>query len=695
MIGKLISERYKVIDKLGGGGMSIVYLAEDTILQRKVAIKAISIPQNEKDETMRRFEREVNNATQLIHKNIVEVYDVDEEEECFFLVMEYIDGPTLSEYIHSHGPLSIDTAINYIDQILKGVQQAHEKRIVHRDIKPQNILIDKNKTLKIFDFGIAKALSETAMTQTNHVLGTVQYLSPEQAKGEATNETTDIYSIGIVLYEMLLGHPPFNGETAVSIAIKHIQESIPNVTDKRQDVPQSLSNVVLKATAKNPTHRYQSISEMREDLSSVLVSSRVNEKKHTLENDEKKTVPINKNEIKDKLQEENAKKNIAQTMQIPIVNSPLYQTGENHIFEPSPKKRSRKKKIVIALILLFLLISLFGFIAIGMFGDKYSEMPDLTGKTEKEAEKLLRKSHLEIGNISREYSDTYPENKITKSTPKAGERINQHDKVDIVLSKGPERAKMPNVIGMKKDEAVNELKGLKLNNISIQQEYNNQIPKGSIARQNIDPDSDVKVNDHHIVLIESLGVKKVYVKNYENKDYQIAKKELEKNRLKVEISEAFNNDIKKGKVISQTPKNTQVNEGSIIHLTVSKGKDDKKDDKKDDNDSVDKENSKDSKDEEDNKKNESQEKSDDSKDTADIKNYNETYTIPYTGEDNKSQKVQVYVRDKNNSGTSAIQTYSITNDKTVSIPLAIEKGTSAGYTIRVDGKVVADKDIYY
>lgn len=150
MIGKIVSERYKIVDKLGGGGMSTVYLAEDTILNREVAIKAISIPQNEKEETMKRFEREVNNATQLSHENIVEVYDVQEDEECFFLIMEYIDGPTLSEYIHSHGPLSVDTAIDFTNQILKGVAQAHEKLIIHRDIKPQNILIDKNKTLKIF-----------------------------------------------------------------------------------------------------------------------------------------------------------------------------------------------------------------------------------------------------------------------------------------------------------------------------------------------------------------------------------------------------------------------------------------------------------------------------------------------------------------------------------------------------------------
>ncbi|UDI78466.1 Stk1 family PASTA domain-containing Ser/Thr kinase [Staphylococcus taiwanensis] len=679
MIGKLISDRYKVVDKLGGGGMSTVYLAEDTILNRKVAIKAISIPQNEKEETMKRFEREVNNATQLSHKNIVEVYDVQEDEECFFLIMEYIDGPTLSEYIHSHGPLNVDTAIEFTEQILNGVKQAHEKRIIHRDIKPQNILIDKNKTLKIFDFGIAKALSETSMTQTNHVLGTVQYLSPEQAKGETTNESTDIYSIGIVLYEMIVGEPPFNGETAVSIAIKHIQDTIPNITDLRPDIPQALSNVVLRATEKDPDNRYQNVKEMKDDLSSVLASSRENEKKHSLENDETDTVSIDKNEIKNKMQEQSEQKDIAHTMQIPIVNERKFQTTESLIYEPPKKKRSKKKKFAIALILIFLLVSLFGFIAIGMFGDKYSEMPDLKGKTEKEAEKILHKSHLEIGHISRDYSDDYAENKIIKSSPKSGERINQHEKVDIVLSKGPEKAKMPNLIGMKKDEALAKLKQLKLTHVKIEQAYNNQIPKGAIAKQSINPDNYVRVNNHQLTLTESLGIKKVYIKNYEKKDYQTAKKELEKSGLKVQVTTASSDNVKKDMIISQNPKDTEVEEGSTVQLVVSKGKD-----TSDDDSAKDKEKS-DAKDD----------KKDDAKTSSKVKNYTETYHIPYTGDDDESQKVQVYVRDKDNSGTSAIQTYSIKNDKTITIPLKIQEGSDAGYTIRVDGDVIADKDIDY
>src|SRR5699024_5282746 len=223
---------------------STVYLAEDSILNRKVAIKAIRIPAGEKEETIKRFEREVHNLTQLSHDNIVSVFDVTENEENFFIVMEYIEGPTLSEYIQENRPLNIDTVLNFTKQIIDGIKHAHDTNIVHRDIKPQNILVEKDKTLKILDFGIAKALSETTMTQTNHVLGTVQYLSPEQARGDATNEGTDIYSIGVVLYEMLVGKPPYTGETAVSIAIKHIQEPMPNASDQRSNVPQALSNVV-------------------------------------------------------------------------------------------------------------------------------------------------------------------------------------------------------------------------------------------------------------------------------------------------------------------------------------------------------------------------------------------------------------------------------------------------------------------
>ena len=665
MIGKMVNERYKVIDKLGGGGMSIVYLAEDTILNRKVAIKAISIPPREKEETLKRFEREVHNSSQLSHENIVSMIDVDEEDECFYLVMEYIEGPTLAEYIHSHGPLSVETAIKFTEQILSGIKHAHDMRIVHRDIKPQNVLIDKNKTLKIFDFGIAKALSETSLTQTNHVLGTVQYLSPEQAKGESTDEGTDIYSIGIVLYEMLVGEPPFNGETAVSIAIKHIQDSIPNITtDKREEVPQALSNVVLRATEKDKHNRYHTVQEMCDDLTSALHENRANEEKYEL--DKTKTVPLTKDELNKKINDTHNDDDLNKTMQIPIVNEPVrqqeFQSLEGRYSSPPKKKHSKMKITVLSLIFALLLAGLVGFIGMGVFGSKYEEMPDLSGKTEKEAEQILKDHHLTMGDISRKYSDKYPENQIIKSEPNSGERVEEGEAIDIILSKGPQKVKMPNLVGLPKDEAVKKLKNLGLKDIDVEQAYSHSVDKGLISEQSVEANSEVALNDHHIKIYESLGVRQVYVSDFENKSYSSAKKELESKGFKVQATQENDDKVKKGNIISQSPKNKSVDEGSIINLTVSKGKSNEDDDDSDD---------------------------------SDVKSTSETVKVPYSGSKGKSQTVEVFIRDKDNSGNSASQTFKITKDKTISIPLKIEKGKTAGYTVRVDNKIVADKDVGY
>lgn len=665
MIGKMVNERYKVIDKLGGGGMSIVYLAEDTILNRKVAIKAISIPPREKEETLKRFEREVHNSSQLSHENIVSMIDVDEEDECFYLVMEYIEGPTLAEYIHSHGPLSVETAIKFTEQILSGIKHAHDMRIVHRDIKPQNVLIDKNKTLKIFDFGIAKALSETSLTQTNHVLGTVQYLSPEQAKGESTDEGTDIYSIGIVLYEMLVGEPPFNGETAVSIAIKHIQDSIPNITtDKREEVPQALSNVVLRATEKDKHNRYHTVQEMCDDLTSALHENRANEEKYEL--DKTKTVPLTKDELNKKINDTHNDDDLNKTMQIPIVNEPVrqqeFQSLEGRYSSPPKKKHSKMKITVLSLIFALLLAGLVGFIGMGVFGSKYEEMPDLSGKTEKEAEQILKDHHLTMGDISRKYSDKYPENQIIKSEPNSGERVEEGEAINIILSKGPQKVKMPNLVGLPKDEAVKKLKNLGLKDIDVEQAYSHSVDKGLISEQSVEANSEVALNDHHIKIYESLGVRQVYVSDFENKSYSSAKKELESKGFKVQATQENDDKVKKGNIISQSPKNKSVDEGSIINLTVSKGKSGEDDDDSDD---------------------------------SDVKSTSETVKVPYSGSKGKSQTVEVFIRDKDNSGNSASQTFKITKDKTISIPLKIEKGKTAGYTVRVDNKIVADKDVGY
>ncbi|WP_214269311.1 Stk1 family PASTA domain-containing Ser/Thr kinase [Staphylococcus pseudoxylosus] len=677
MIGKIINERYKVTKKLGGGGMSRVYLAEDSILKRSVAIKAIRIPSGEKEEAIKRFEREVHNLTQLSHDNIVNVFDVTEDDENFYLVMEYIEGLTLSEYIQKNHPLDVDTILNFINQIINGIKHAHDTKIVHRDIKPQNILVDKNQTLKILDFGIAKALSETTMTETNHVLGTVQYLSPEQARGDITDNGTDIYSMGVVLYEMLIGKPPFSGETAVSIAIKHIQDPMPNVTDERSDIRQALSNVVLKATEKDKMERYQSVREMQNDLETVMSDERASEDRYQSSITNTKTVPINKSEIANQTREEDKGKSISETMQIPIVNQQQFQSSEEHIYAVPRKKRSKKKKFLYTLIIVLLLFGLFGFMAMGMFGNKYLETPDLTGKTEKEAEHILKENKLQMGKTTREYSDKYPENKIIKTKPEKGERLEQNSKVDIVMSKGPQLAEMPSLYGMSKSEAISKLEDLGIKDTKVKQSYSKQhVAKGLIESQNISPGDKVKVNNSNIELIESLGTKQVYVDNYEHKSFKTAKEELESKGFKVEVSEEKNDDkVKKDDVISQSPKGEEVDEGSTISFVVSKGKEESKDESKDDAKDKDKDDSKD--------------------DEAATKEYTETYQVQYTGEDDESQEVKVYIRDKDDQGSSAAQTYKIKENKTIKIPMTIEKGKTAGFTVRVDDKVVADKDIPY
>lgn len=680
MIGKIINERYKITKKLGGGGMSRVYLAEDSILKRSVAIKAIRIPAGEKEEAIKRFEREVHNLTQLSHDNIVNVFDVTEDDENFYLVMEYIEGLTLSEYIQKNQPLDVDTILNFINQIINGIKHAHDTKIVHRDIKPQNILVDKNQTLKILDFGIAKALSETTMTETNHVLGTVQYLSPEQARGDITDNGTDIYSMGVVLYEMLIGKPPFSGETAVSIAIKHIQDPMPNVTDERSDIRQALSNVVLKATEKDKMERYQSVREMQNDLETVMSDERASEERYQSSITNTKTVPINKSEIANQTREEDKGKSISETMQIPIVNQQQFQSSEEHIYAVPRKKRSKKKKFLYTLIIVLLLFGLFGFMAMGMFGNKYLEAPDLTGKTEKEADHILKENKLQMGKTTREYSDKYPENKIIKTNPEKGERLEQNSKVDIVMSKGPQLAEMPSLYGMSKSEAINKLEDLGIKDTKVKQSYSKQnVAKGLIESQNISPGDKVKVNNSNIELIESLGIKQVYVDDYENKSFKTAKEELESKGFKVEVSEEKNDDkVKKDDVISQSPKGEEVDEGSTISFVVSKGKEESKDESKDD-----------AKDKDDKDK-------DDSKDDeAATKEYTETYQVQYTGDDDESQEVKVYIRDKDDQGSSAAQTYKIKENKTIKIPMTIEKGKTAGFTVRVDDKVVADKDIPY
>ena len=299
--GQIIDERYKIVTHIGSGGMADVYLAYDPILERDVAIKFLRVGKTDAMDATKRFEREALSVSELNHPNVVNLFDVGEDEEGKFIVMEYVDGMDLKAYIRENHPIPVDIIQNLMIQILSGVQAAHNIGIVHRDLKPQNIMVNHDGTIKIMDFGIAMVTSETSITQTNSIIGSVHYLSPEQARGSMATSLSDIYSLGVVLFEMLTGRVPFDGESAVSIALKHFQEPLPPIEAYREDAPQSLINVVAKATAKEPSARYQTTQEMIDDLETVFSDNRKNEPVFIPANMANETIVMAKEDIENQM----------------------------------------------------------------------------------------------------------------------------------------------------------------------------------------------------------------------------------------------------------------------------------------------------------------------------------------------------------------------------------------------------------
>ena len=305
--GQKINDRYEIIRSIGEGGMANVYLAHDIILDRDVAIKVLRGDLAGDEKFVRRFQREALSASSLSHPNIVEMYDVGEDNGTYYIVMEYVPGQTLKQVIKKRGGMSLSEAIDVMLQLTDGIKEAHDSYIIHRDLKPQNILIKDNGEIKITDFGIAMALNSTQLTQTNSVLGSVHYLPPEQASGKGATIKSDIYSIGILFYELLTGSLPFKGDNAVEIALKHMKSDMPSVREKNDSIPQSVENIILKATAKNPKNRYETVEEMHNDLLTCLNEDRVNERKIEFkypehDGDEKKVVKIDE-QIKEDVKE--------------------------------------------------------------------------------------------------------------------------------------------------------------------------------------------------------------------------------------------------------------------------------------------------------------------------------------------------------------------------------------------------------
>ena len=468
--GQKINGRYEIVKSIGEGGMANVYLANDEILDRKVAVKVLRGDLSADEKFIRRFEREAQSVSNLSHPNIVEVYDVGVEDEQHYIVMEYIEGKTLKQLLNKRESLTLTEVIDIMTQLTDGIAHAHESYIIHRDIKPQNIMIEDNGLIKITDFGIAMALNATQLTQTNSVMGSVHYLPPEQASGKGATVKSDIYSLGILMYELLTGTVPFKGDNAVEIALKHMKDKIPSIRKQNPAIPQSVENILLKATAKNPRNRYDSAREMHEDFVHCLDEEHNNDKKITFEypeNDLDSTQPIEK--VKPKTQ----KKAIAK----PTPNDDeLEDEVENELNEEEieenekedledyfeePKKRNTLI-IILASFFLILLITCGIIWLVSTKEVKDITVPNVIGLTTDEAIQKLTKEGFTY-TTEQENSDTVEEGLVIKTKPKAGSTRKKGDTITIVESIGGTYHYLENYIGKKYTEVKAKLELLGIN----------------------------------------------------------------------------------------------------------------------------------------------------------------------------------------------------------------------------------------
>ncbi|OCA85492.1 serine/threonine protein kinase [Bacillus sp. FJAT-27225] len=654
MIGKRISGRYKILDAIGGGGMANVYLAHDMILDRNVAVKMLRLDFANDEEFIRRFHREAQSATSLVHPNIVSIYDVGEENDLYYIVMEYVDGQTLKQYIQQYSPLRVEDTIDIMKQLTSAIAHAHQNHIIHRDIKPQNILVDNNGNVKITDFGIAMALSATSITQTNSVLGSVHYLSPEQARGGMANRKSDIYSLGIVMFELLTGRLPFFGESAVSIALKHLQTETPSIRRWNPQIPQSVENIVLKATAKDPFLRYDSVEEMEEDLRTSLYPERMNEPKFVIpaDNEATKAIPV--------ITADKPSKSFDETIVHSQDKGNVAVAGKDNKKDKKAKEKQKKKKWPIILITTFILLATLGILTItvfpGLFATKDVQVPDVSGELMEDAIKELVDLGLVIRNTKEIEDNEIPEGFVVKTDPPQGDTIKEGSSIDLFVSSGKKKFELSDYVGSDFNDTVAMLEKEGFKNIKETPVFNEREP-GTIIEQNIPAGREVVPDEAELEFKVSQGPEKITLRDLRGYNEKSLADYADLTGLRIEVgSEEFSNDVQAGLVISQTPKaGEQLVKGDTVTVVISKGKEEIPPKKK---------------------------------------------TVEITVEYNPSvpgqpQEYTIFIEDFDQSMTEPYKTGVLTETSTFIIELEIPHGGKAGYKVFVDNTVVEDVTISY
>lgn len=570
MIGRVLNDRYEVVQFVGQGGMAKVYLGFDKVLNRDVAIKILQEEFNDNEQFLNKFKREAQAAGKLSHPHIVNIYDTGNDHDIYYIVMEYVDGGTLKDYINAKGKLSYRESINYALAIASALGQAHKNNIIHRDVKPQNILLTRAKRLpKVADFGIARAITSSTMTMVDETMGSVHYLSPEQARGGYLDARSDLYSLGILLYEMVTGKLPFDSDSPVAVALMQIQEDIVPLREIDSNAPKGLEVIIQNLTAKSPNDRYQDTLELIEDLKKVRAdfNAHINRigaedtsptEKIPIIRDEEieqvpKRVPLENNDNFDELREKDKKKK-------------KKDKGKKKGFKNLPLKMK-----ILAIILAVMLVSGGVFAGTRIFAKEVT-VPNITNMTQQQAEAELAKVGLKAASPKMKNSVDVEEGKIISQSPKQGIKIKTYQKVEIVVSSGPADVKVPDVVGSQQEEAESKITNTELV-VKVVSEYRDDVKKGEVFKQEPSAGEEVK-QGNTVTIYVSKGENKVTMESLTGMSLSDAKARIKKLGLSVgEISYETSSRYSKDVVISSSPEQyEEVTVGSSVDLTVSKGK---------------------------------------------------------------------------------------------------------------------------
>ena len=547
--GQKINDRYQIIRTIGEGGMANVYLAYDTILDRNVAVKILRGDLAEDEKFVRKFQREAISASSLSHPNIVEMYDVGEDDGRYFIVMEYVEGVTLKNLIKRRGALTLSEVIDIMLQLTSAIACAHDSYIIHRDIKPQNVLILDDGRVKITDFGIAMALNSNELTQTNSVMGSVHYLPPEQANGTGATIKSDIYSLGILMYELITGNLPFKGDSAVEIAIKQMREPIPSIVEQNPNIPQSVENIILKASAKNPKNRYESARQMYEDLTTCLDESRLKEPKYVYPypefEEEKKVTREKKNEKK---QEEVEKKENKKGIIALIVSAVVLFVG-----------------IIVTCILLLVLPK--------STKDPDITVPNVSGMTIVNAEETLKNAGFEVAtDVRYEYSNSIPEDMVISTNPTVGRSVKKGTLITLTVSSGIDGIEIQDY----KDKNIEEIKpSLEASGINVIVNYeehskDDEVEDGIIVSQ--DKGAGTILKKGHTIIFKVVKIITTYP-DFVKEDYSVdgVRKFCEDNGISLNITYKETNEKAEGTILSQSrTAGTKVMSGVTLRIEVAK-----------------------------------------------------------------------------------------------------------------------------